>query len=365
MDIIGQGTYLSVALFFIASIRLELSAQFKGSARIIGEDSVQWYYNANGYLTSAECAVYYRLAKMDSVYFAFNGRYQDFTIDGDLLLEGFFVLNKPHGPYRSYHKKGQLMASGQYRKGRKTGKWFYWYKTGKLRKTVSYAHVTPRVIDLYNKNGRALVTEGNGSFKDDLIFPDHVLIGELVNGRPHGQWIMRNQMNGTIIAKEYFEKGTFMAGENIALNPFTNYMYSEKSYFKVDTTYQLMAEKFTQTQVCPPKWLSSWSQVDAMFPLDDLSIQYPFALWLAERLAPPDEIGYLLLSFTINKAGQLVDYQVSGNFITETFRNEVAAVLGTSPKWLPALINDQPVTSTHVAIVQVFGKDRVHVMFNK
>lgn len=55
--------------------------------------------------------------KLKATYFFENGQVQQ---------EGFFEDGKLEGNWISYDEKGNKTSSGEYRKGVKTGKWFFW-----------------------------------------------------------------------------------------------------------------------------------------------------------------------------------------------------------------------------------------------
>jgi antitoxin component YwqK of YwqJK toxin-antitoxin module len=55
--------------------------------------------------------------KLKATYFFENGQVQQ---------EGFFENGKLEGAWVSYDEKGNKTSSGEYRKGVKTGKWFFW-----------------------------------------------------------------------------------------------------------------------------------------------------------------------------------------------------------------------------------------------
>jgi antitoxin component YwqK of YwqJK toxin-antitoxin module len=55
--------------------------------------------------------------KLKATYFFENGQVQQ---------EGFFQNGKLEGTWVSYDEQGNKTSSGEYKKGVKTGKWFFW-----------------------------------------------------------------------------------------------------------------------------------------------------------------------------------------------------------------------------------------------
>jgi len=60
--------------------------------------------------------------------------------DGNISQKGFIKNNKLHGKWSSFNKTGIKIISGQYKKGKKVGKWIF-RNEGKV-KEVEYADNT-------------------------------------------------------------------------------------------------------------------------------------------------------------------------------------------------------------------------------
>ncbi|WP_130733306.1 toxin-antitoxin system YwqK family antitoxin [Flavobacterium sp. J27] len=52
-----------------------------------------------------------------------------FYDNGQVKQEGFYLDGKLHGRWVSYNQDGSKQAMGEYDKGNKTGKWFFWNDT--------------------------------------------------------------------------------------------------------------------------------------------------------------------------------------------------------------------------------------------
>lgn len=46
--------------------------------------------------------------------------------NGTVKQEGFYKDGKVHGKWVAFNEKGEKAAIGEYNKGEKTGKWFFW-----------------------------------------------------------------------------------------------------------------------------------------------------------------------------------------------------------------------------------------------
>ncbi|WP_103867244.1 toxin-antitoxin system YwqK family antitoxin [Aquimarina sp. I32.4] len=77
-----------------------------------------------------------------------------FHDNGKIRQQGFYKEGKLHGEWKSYDTTGKKIAMGQYDKGVKTGKWFFWAED-KLSEVN------------YDKNQIADVTTWSG--KDNVV----------------------------------------------------------------------------------------------------------------------------------------------------------------------------------------------------
>lgn len=46
--------------------------------------------------------------------------------NGEIAQTGFYLNDKLHGEWKMYDSEGNKIAMGQYDKGSRTGKWFFW-----------------------------------------------------------------------------------------------------------------------------------------------------------------------------------------------------------------------------------------------
>ena len=49
--------------------------------------------------------------------------------NGQVKQEGYYLDGKLHGKWTSYNEDGTKLTMGEYNKGTKTGKWFFWSDT--------------------------------------------------------------------------------------------------------------------------------------------------------------------------------------------------------------------------------------------
>ena len=66
--------------------------------------------------------------------------------DSNIMQQGFIKNNKLHGKWSSFNKTGIKIISGQYEKGKKVGKWFFWNQ-GKIREVDFVDNNVVKVLD--------------------------------------------------------------------------------------------------------------------------------------------------------------------------------------------------------------------------
>lgn len=72
--------------------------------------------------------------------------------NGQTKQEGFYKDGKVHGKWVSFNNKGEKTSIGEYNKGEKAGKWFFWDKN--VLSEVDYAN--NRIAEIKNWQKEAL-----------------------------------------------------------------------------------------------------------------------------------------------------------------------------------------------------------------
>ncbi|VXB33976.1 Membrane-binding protein [Flavobacterium sp. 9AF] len=76
-----------------------------------------------------------------------------FYENGQIKQEGSYLDGKLHGKWISYNLDGSKQAMGEYEKGQKTGKWFFW--SDKALNEVDFAN--SRIAEVKKWSKEALV----------------------------------------------------------------------------------------------------------------------------------------------------------------------------------------------------------------
>lgn len=179
--------------------------------RVVGKDSVVFFYSLDYKLTPPGCAAIRRHVRLDSAG-RFFGYVRDYHLSNNqLLLQAAYREGKLEGQLEQYHATGELAARGRYIQGQQVGDWGYWYPSGQRRQVLSFRNGQyPLIQQFWDEAGQQTVTNGTGTWYRD---EDGMrLQGAVVNGVQDGRWFLRHQQNGTMVARETFVKGRFRSG---------------------------------------------------------------------------------------------------------------------------------------------------------
>lgn len=216
--------------------------------RVLGPDSVGFFYTADYVLSPPGCATIRRHTHLDSAG-GFRGYVRDYRLDNNqLVLKGSYRNGRKEGVFELYHATGELAARGRYQQGRQVGDWAYWYPSGNKRQILSFgAGFAPAVQQFWDESGQQLVTNGTGTWYRD---EDRMrLKGKVVNGYPDGRWELRYQSAPyERVAVEVYAKGQFRRGLVTA----NLEAYSDAPRMSVaDFDAYTDAEQFRLGWVCP------------------------------------------------------------------------------------------------------------------
>ena len=176
----------------------------------IKQDTLLFYLNRIGDITTKSHSYYYRKAKINKDHLYYEGIVQDFYKDNQLAFQQEFENGLLNGSTVQYNENGKLHHEGQYVNSFRDGKWKYYYKKGSLEKVIEYKSGVPHLQAYYKKNGKEIFTDGNGKYKGNIYIGEKALnsysvSGKVKDGKQDGWW---NFSGG----REYFEDGVFIRG---------------------------------------------------------------------------------------------------------------------------------------------------------
>ena len=123
-----------------------------GSMESLTRSGGKFYYNG----AQIDSITYFKMDRFsskicDSLFLTYSvGKYCKFyNKDSVLVLESIWYPEFYAGQYKEYYDNGILKISGEFVKegegpplGTKKGKWYYYYKNGKLRKVINYSNTS-------------------------------------------------------------------------------------------------------------------------------------------------------------------------------------------------------------------------------
>lgn len=247
-------------------------------------------------------ASFYRTGRRDSLG-RWQGRVEDYYINGDIQMKGAYLDNMHHGVFRYYSRDGKYESLGRYENERPVGKWENYHANGLLESEVYYGNgsFTRVVFDslgnqqVANGNGKATTWYSNGVIKEE---------GEYVEGRKQGTWL-GYYPSGKGHYQEFYRDGLLVRG--VALD--------EKG------------ERFVYDQL-------------SVFPFPEMGMprykEY-LATHVRRHEASPTHSGTVELSFLVQADGHLQDFVVIKSFCPRCDM-EAIRLVREGPAWRPGVL---------------------------
>ncbi|MDO1449395.1 hypothetical protein Q0590_24175 [Rhodocytophaga aerolata] len=333
--------------FLVFAYFVSFGQEIGKCVQILGEDSVQFFFN--GVLCDKECAKYYRTAKLNHYLYFFEGSFKDYYSSGQVAVEGSYLNNLLQGSYKAFYGNGQLKESGQWQQGYKTGEWKYWYENGQLKKVIRFNGQDYYLQEFYKSNGKRLTFDGHGEFSEIDLLPKTLIRGEIKNGKQHGKWTIYIQNSNYKVGVEVFENGRFIEGENIAEVAGFSHKYFDAPTTLIDRTEDLLGNYSQKTDCVKLGATHSYQVRRYNSPYSDL----PFYDYVYQRFDPPYlEKGYILVGFTINKSGKLINPILHSTLHNTTVEKQLVDVLTACETWAPRTHNDKAMESDELLVLQ-------------
>lgn len=259
---------------------------------------------------SKENHTYYRIIK--GYYSKEQDTYQvyDYYKSGTLEKEGLSKNkegNYKTGEFISYYENGSKKSVSNYIKNRLNGKESKWYENGILKEEGEYnvdekkKTSVYKVSQFWSSNGEQKVINGNGDYEEtgEKSFAS----GKVKNGFKDGLWQGYDKKAGYTYSENY-ENQKLVSGVSI-------------DNAKVTHNYTVL-EKKSEPQ----------NGIDKFYSYVGKNFKYNL---------PNGVSGKILISFIINKEGQLVEPKILKSLGYGT-DEEAIKVITNSEKWIPAEI---------------------------
>jgi len=296
--------------------------------------SVTFYLNEVGDITTKSRASYYRVVHIDTLTFTHLDSICDYFISGQKAWVAQIRNGQLSGSVKSFYKNGKLKYEGSYREAARHGSWTYYYKNGKPEKTLLYKDGSGFVQKVYKKNGKELISDGNGDYTGTVLIGYKTLLegllqGKLVNGRMDGAWRATGHFGEAI---DYFENGTFVKSETWGIDfPVKRIIYDITGY---DLHENVVLVKFNAAS---DRYNNKISEIYTHLSLSDPGnrpLQYGNSMNLNHEFR--SELSALLLQLIEEK--QLRSFQTMLQFtVTEENKVENAALISNNEQVYKAL----------------------------
>jgi len=185
------------------------------------QEKIILYYNSLWEITEKDKAIYYRESEYDLNNFKLNGKVSDYTLSGNLLMEGTYSFGKKYGNFIFYFDNGVIKSEGRYENNKRIGYWKYYYNTGQLKQVIlfkdSYNNTDFAVVEYYDNKGNQLITNGTGKWISDSIQTGmfdteslKTITGNFKDSLKHGEWKLIRNSDNKMMHSERFRNGKFI-----------------------------------------------------------------------------------------------------------------------------------------------------------
>ena len=346
------------------------------------QNKIKLYYNSDWKITKEDKATYFRESEYDLNNFKLDGKVYDYSISGNLLMEGSYLNGKRNGSFTFYFNNGKVKNKGKYENNRRVGKWEYYYNNGQLKQVILFKgeetnnfrmFETFTVLEYYNITSNQLLKDGTGIWINDSIqegmFDTNslkTLTGQFKDSLKHGKWELIRIYDNKLMHLERFKKGKFIGAE--IYDAQGNYYGATSSEIinKIpdeNNTKLACTEKFELDTAVFPKALL-FSDVETIFKTvtgKEHKIQnrvagyiygdYSLLEFIAKNIRYPISAfekkitGIVYVGVVIDSLGHTKEVKLVKG-VNEDLDNEAQRVVKLLNKWMPALNDGKAVEST-------------------
>jgi antitoxin component YwqK of YwqJK toxin-antitoxin module len=304
--------------------------------KLLGSDTVVFYYNERWQLVRPECATIFRISNFDQVLGTFAGKFTDYYYcDSTKAVEGIYLNGKKEGKFCIYFPNGQLSQTGNYSNDEKNGIWEYYYPNGNKRQILDFQNKEIFIKEFWNEKGKKLVDSGDGKWfgfqtSDNFLRTS----GNVLNGKKNGIWkniIVSGKMTTNI---EKYIDGRFIRGKMLIILGETEY-YKDTIYCSIEKPLTFLTAEQFQINRCYKMGKNNWEYAE-----------YPggmkqFYREIREKIVLNEPItnGVIEVQTTIDKDGKMTNFKSISNTGHEF---DLIKVLQTMSNWTPTKINGTP-----------------------
>ncbi|SEM28687.1 hypothetical protein SAMN05216436_103104 [bacterium A37T11] len=313
----------------------------------------RFYYDEQYYLADKNCqyAQIERLSNFNALDRVFEGHFEDYGPNGNLILEGNYAHGIKSGPFKAYHNNGKTKWEGAFENNQPTGLWRYYYPDGRPFQEISFENNKAALVSYWNNRGNKEVTEGNGKYQFAVKAIDfneygYTFIqsrGRIKDGVPNGFWNIDYLFPGG--KKE--DAGYEQFKNGIMLDGFDNYT-GEEYDDKVRTSY-IPPESFSRAE----ELTSKNCNVDDHEGFNEYlrkRLEVSFSGYDATSLDPQ----HVIVKIKVSKSGLPLEIIADSTFANKIADHILLQAFRTIPYWIPSYSSGEYITDMFTISADAF-----------
>lgn len=183
-------------------------------------DSIKFFFDTGGNVTTQKNADYFRVAFIDSTKFDYKGKIEDYMINKNQKVYECSYENGYNGEVKCYFTNGKLKYTGFFKNSLKDKEWIFYYDNGLIERKILYQDDNLYFKEYYTEKGKAVFTDGNGKYHGFIIagpnfIQKYKISGFVKDGKMDGEWSWSSSL---IAGADYFENGKYLKSYNGGLD---------------------------------------------------------------------------------------------------------------------------------------------------
>jgi hypothetical protein len=209
----------------IVTLFLLVASQYTHAQKIffesVGDTSVRFFFDENYYLVDQDCEfkAIERVAGFDRKNNKFDGEFKDFHVmTGHVVLHGNYREGKKEGRFTAYYPNGKLRWETTFDDDSPRGPWYYYFPDGTPHLFITLTEKSFSIDQMWDEKGEQIVVDGDGLYNLNsaiIGFTDHGYTsynrtGEVRDSVTNGRWpitVLVDDKSKQIIGVEVYEGG--------------------------------------------------------------------------------------------------------------------------------------------------------------
>jgi hypothetical protein len=167
----------------IVTLFLLVASQYTHAQKIffesVGDTSVRFFFDENYYLVDQDCEfkAIERVAGFDRKNNKFDGEFKDFHVmTGHVVLHGNYREGKKEGRFTAYYPNGKLRWETTFDDDSPRGPWYYYFPDGTPHLFITLTEKSFSIDQMWDEKGEQIVVDGDGLYNLNsaiIGFTDH------------------------------------------------------------------------------------------------------------------------------------------------------------------------------------------------